>query len=160
MTATSAVERHLGAEVRAMEEGHNVRWDDAGRCFLIVSDTRPGVTYRLTVAAQVGPSRRFVRLTVSCDCPAGVRAALQPAGLARCKHGARLMQRLERHGMARWDGDSSRFLAHGSLLDAALADAFDAAGDPPVTLDAPGCRPKAPAMDDAAKLAAQIQAGL
>mgnify|MGYP001607640951 CR=1 FL=1 len=156
------VERHLAAEVRAMTEGHSVRWDDAGRCFLVKSDTRDGVTYRLTVSAVVSASRRFVPLVVSCDCPAGVKARLQPAGLARCKHGARVMQRLEREGLARFDGTQNRFIASGTLRDAALADADEAPerDDPPVTVERAGHRARRKVTTDMDELAQQLKNSL
>lgn len=155
-----AVERHLAAEVRAAEEGHSVRWSDAGACFLVKSDTRDDVTYHITVRAVVH-TRRHATLVASCDCPAGIMARQQPSGVARCKHGARLFQRLIRERMARWDPTTQRIIATGELLKAAVAEAFDASDDPSgVAMSGPGIRKPRPNMDDADALAERIKAGM
>lgn len=123
MTATW-VESALAAEVRAVEEGHHARWDDARRCFLVKSDSGPR-TYEVTVNAVV-PGNRACKpwLSFGCTCPAGVkgRHASRPVP---CKHAALVARRLERMGLASWDGQQAPWRPEGDLLVACQRDALE-----------------------------------
>ncbi len=91
---------NLAAECRAVEDGHLARLAPDGKALLVKSDTRPGVTYRVTVSGVNG----FVHGT--CDCPWGEHApAGQGLGMATCKHLALACRRLVREGLARFDGE-------------------------------------------------------
>lgn len=91
-----AVERNLGAEVRAVEEGHRCRLDAARGLFLVKSDTS-GRTYELGAKAYDD------LVAIHCTCPAGVKRHV-PAGQTVCKHAALVARRLEREGLVRFDG--------------------------------------------------------
>jgi hypothetical protein len=103
-----AAQRNLAAECRAVEEGHNCRIDHTRGVFVVRSDTSP-VQYVLTCHAVNG------LLSFSCT-----PEALEPGfvvsrslhlhsrrsalGVLGCKHAARCAQRLERAGLAYFDG--------------------------------------------------------
>lgn len=119
VTALSKIiERGIAAESRAVEEGHHARWSDEHGCFVVKSDTREGVTYRIGVEALGAPSRipRY-SLRFSCTCPAGRTAKT----LLACKHGAAVARRLERMRLAEWDGRDGSWRPKGSLLEYATA---------------------------------------
>lgn len=107
------IERSIAAEARAVEEGHQARWSDEHGCFVVKSDTRPDVTYKVGVEAVVAASSvpRYT-LRFACTCPAGVRSR----DLLACKHGALVARRLERMGLAFWDGRDGSWRPVGSLL--------------------------------------------
>lgn len=91
---------NLAAEVRAVEAGHHARLDADGRALLVTSDSEPGVTRRVTVEGRMG----FVAGT--CSCPAGRnRFAPRGLGVAQCMHIALVCRRLEREGLASFDGE-------------------------------------------------------
>lgn len=90
----------LAAEVRFVEEGHRVRIDTDRHVFLVKSDTSDR-TYELVATAQAG------LLRVSCTCPAGRHARTNAA--LPCKHSLGVCEKLELHGLARFDGQ--RWLA-------------------------------------------------
>lgn len=97
----TAVERSIGAEVRAIEEGH--RAFAAGDRFEVISDRGDGVRYQVTVAdvgglIAFGCDHRQVRRYATS-------ATTEEPGLLPCKHAAVVAHRLEREGLARFDGD-------------------------------------------------------
>lgn len=96
--AAAVVARNLGAEVRAVEEGHRCRLDAARSLFLVLSDSGAR-TYELAAGASV-----HGYLVVSCTCPAGIKGRQRPAGTLPCKHAALVARRLERADLARFDG--------------------------------------------------------
>jgi hypothetical protein len=161
-TRTGAVERALAAEVRAMEDGHQARWSTADRCFTVVSESEPGASRRVYVEARVFSDRRAV-LVFSCDCPAGEFGRQSPAGLFACKHSARVAQRLERERLARFDRTTTRWIATGNLLAAALEDAdrnpAPVRNDPPATVSGPGHKAHVPTETNAERLRRMLQAG-
>ncbi len=97
---TPVAYRNLAAECRAVEHGHNCRLAPDGRSFLVVSESEPGVTRHVTAEGRGG------YVAVTCDCPAG-RGVLAPIGLGInvCWHGASACRRLEREGLASFDGE-------------------------------------------------------
>ena len=95
-TAQRTARRNLAAEVRGHEEGHLCRIDHERGLFLVRSDSGPR-TYELTAHAFDG------LLVVGCTCPAGVKRRNEPGRLI-CKHASKVARRLERHGLARFDG--------------------------------------------------------
>lgn len=112
----SAALRNLGAEVRAVEEGHRCRWDATRRLFLVKSDSGAR-TYELTVGAQVAPDGDPL-LVVSCTpCPSSSRQ--RPAGILGCKHRGLVARRLERMGFARFDG--ARWRVRPTVVDLAAS---------------------------------------
>ena len=151
--------RSLFAEVRAVESGHNARWSDTDRCFLVASDSEPGVNRQVTVGG-VKMAGDLVYLVLSCSCPQGRRGQQISYGMTGCKHAATVARRLERERLARWESSNSRWVARGALHEAGLAAAFDTSNDPSATLDAPGHRAKGPAWDDQARVAEQIRNSL
>lgn len=101
MGATPA-QRNLAAEVRAVEEGHQARLDSARRCFTVKSDSTPGVSYDVRVTAGATVDELSIAgggslCHVECSCPAGQKRKLP--GVTPCKHGARVLERLLRHGL-------------------------------------------------------------
>lgn len=98
-------QRALAAEVRAVEEGHHAVVQPGG-WLRIVSDSRPGKSYAVSFAALStwGP------VAFSCE-PRGEGAYSddhlsltgQP-GIPPCKHSALAARRLEREGLAHFDG--------------------------------------------------------
>ncbi len=90
-------QRNLAAEVRAIEEGHIARLALERGVLLVTSDTRPGVIYELV------PQGRNGLLHISCTCPGATPDRGAPGDLA-CKHAALVARRLERAGLARFDG--------------------------------------------------------
>lgn len=107
----------LAAECRAVEEGHHARWDDARQRFLVKSDSGPR-TYEVTVRGIV-PANHDVApwLDFGCTCPAGMRGRTSSRPVP-CKHAALVARRLERTGLASWDGDTAPWAPQGALLDA------------------------------------------
>lgn len=94
----------IAAEVRFVEEGHRVNLDTAAHAFTVVSDTRPGVKYEITVG------RRGAELVFHCTCPAGRFAkGNRPCP---CKHSVGVARRGEREGWASFDG--RRWIAIGA----------------------------------------------
>jgi hypothetical protein len=89
--------RNLHAELRHVESGHRVRLAPDGRCALVTSDSEPGVTRRVRAEGVNG----LVRF--ACDCPAGSNLHVAD-GDVKCRHSAGLARRLEREGLARFDG--------------------------------------------------------
>ncbi len=87
---------NLAAEARAVEEGHYARYDAARHAFVVRSDTSDR-SYAVT--AYGAPDL----IAFSCDCPAGVHRHV-PAGSVACKHQALVGRRLEREGLAHFDG--------------------------------------------------------
>lgn len=88
-------QRNLDAQVRATEEGHVARISEDRQSF--------------TVKAEGGTKSYTVRVydlaghvAFSCSCPAGRRQS--PAGESGCKHAALVALRLERAGLAHFDG--------------------------------------------------------
>ncbi|QOR55393.1 MAG: hypothetical protein SHS37scaffold145_44 [Phage 71_18] len=114
MSAT-AVATALAAELRAVEEGHHARWDDARGLFLVKSDSGPR-TYEVHVHAVVYGDGSAV-LRFSCTCPGSTRGRDDKP--MRCKHAALVARRLERMGLAEWDGTSTPWRPLGALLTAA-----------------------------------------
>ena len=120
-TATTTIgrliQRSIAAEARAVEEGHHAVWDDDARCFTVKSDTTDA-TYKVGVEA-VQAKLRVPRYTLRlrCTCPAGVRSRDDLA----CKHGAVVARRLERMGLAEWDGRDGSWRPTGGLLEYAQA---------------------------------------
>lgn len=112
---STIVQRAIAAEVRAVEEGHHAFWSDQLACFTVKSDTRHGVTYQVRPAAIVAAPGAPVSLRFSCSCIAGRTSRT----LLPCKHGALVARRLERMGLAQFDGGTWRPL--GALLDAAVS---------------------------------------
>jgi hypothetical protein len=96
MVVTTAVGT-INAEARAVEEGHHAFVVEGG-AIEVVSDSNPGVRYRLTYRG-VGSY-----LVVSCSCPAGSHGRSVALGHLGCKHAALVARRLEREGLAHWDG--------------------------------------------------------
>lgn len=95
----------LAAEVRFVEEGHRVHLDTAAHAFTVVSDSRPGVKYEITVGA------RGTEMVFTCSCPAGHHAkGNRPLP---CKHASGVARRLERAGLAAFDG--RRWVVAGPL---------------------------------------------
>lgn len=90
MTLPAAV----AAEVRFLESGRNTRLDTAAHCFTVRSESGER-TYQVTIASQ------GAELRGSCTCPAGRHAR---HGFESCKHVAGCCRRLEREGLARFDG--------------------------------------------------------
>lgn len=117
----SWVESALAAEARAVEEGHHARWDDQRRLFLVKSDSSDR-DYEITVRAIV-PARPCVSpwLSFGCTCPAAQRGRHRSEPVP-CKHAALVARRLEREGLAAWDGSTAPWVPLGPLLEAALAD--------------------------------------
>ena len=150
--------RSLFAECRAVESGQNARWSDEQHCFLVCSESEPGVDRQVTVSGLVVHGR--VHLLFACSCPQGTRGRGISSGRTACRHAALLARRLQREKLAFWRDSDNRWLAAGMLREAALEQAFDGSDEPPGVLDAPGHRARRPAMDDADKVAAQLRAGL
>jgi hypothetical protein len=85
----------VAAEVRFVEEGHHTFATLEGS-YRVVSDTRPGVTYEVTIVAWTDLLRGL------CNCPAGTHS--RHGTEVPCKHTAGVFRRLEREGLARFDG--------------------------------------------------------
>lgn len=111
MAFTTATTRTIAAECRFVEEGHRVRLDAERHVFRVVSDSRPGVTYEVTVAVQ------GAELRGSCTCPAGRHARHGVA--CCCKHVAGAFHTGEAHGWAAWDGQ--RWIITGALAKVVAA---------------------------------------
>lgn len=94
-----ATTRNLSAECRAVEEGHCARIDANRGVFVVTSDTHPDRSYDV-VANAVGTVMGYV--VTHCTCPAG-RRRLEPGDVG-CKHAALVCRRLEREGLAAFDG--------------------------------------------------------
>lgn len=107
----------LAAELRAVEEGHHARWDADRGVFLVKSDTGPR-TYEVSVQAVVYADDSAV-LRFSCTCLGSSRGRGDKP--VRCKHAALVGRRLERSGLATWDGDTAPWRPTGALLAAAVA---------------------------------------
>mgnify|MGYP001615358808 CR=1 FL=1 len=107
------VKQAIEAEARAVLEGHHAVWSDEHGCFTVKSDSTDA-TYRVGVEA-VGSQARIPRfaLRFSCTCPAGIHART----LLACKHAALVARRLERMGLAEWDGRDGSWRPTGNLLD-------------------------------------------
>lgn len=102
---------NLGAEVRAVESGRNVRWNqDTGR-FVVLSDDGHR-TYSVTVSA-VGDLLRM-----SCTCKAGRLGAQRPAGEIGCRHRGACARRLERMGWASFGVDGLWHVTDRALVAA------------------------------------------
>jgi hypothetical protein len=96
----------LGAEERAIEEGHRA-WIAEGGAIEVVSDTQIGVRYRVTFDVAPGNFIHF-----HCTCRAG---ECRPHLLVPCKHSTLAGRRLEREGFAEWhDG---RFVLAAKFAD-------------------------------------------
>ncbi len=96
--AMTRPQRNLAAELRAVEEGHVARLALERGVLLVCSDTRPGVVYELRPESHNG------LLYVTCTCPSGSCADRGAPGDLACKHAALVARRLERTGLARFDG--------------------------------------------------------
>jgi hypothetical protein len=92
---TRNLPKAVAAEVRFVEEGHHVFGTTGEGHYRVVSDSRPGVTYEVTV------TRWTDLLRASCDCPAGNHS--RHGTPVPCKHSAGVLRRLEREGLARFD---------------------------------------------------------
>jgi len=102
---------NLAAECRAVEEGHHCRLAPDRSHFLVRSENRPA-TYEVRASAIGG------LVSFSCTCPFGTHHQPPAAGLAGCKHGALAARRLEREGLARFDGEHWRTTPKADALAA------------------------------------------
>lgn len=95
-TAAARGTRNLAAEVRWIEEGHQVHADPAAGVFWTVSE-RTGQRYEMTATAQV-MGDGTAPIAFGCTCPSGARPVA--IGSTGCKHRAGLARRLMRDGLA------------------------------------------------------------
>jgi hypothetical protein len=84
----------LACEERGLREGHRARVCPDGS--ILVKSESGGGSYRVWVAGV-----RDGLLVLGCTCPSGGYRARLPVP---CKHAALAARRLEREGLARWDG--------------------------------------------------------
>lgn len=95
------MDRTLAAECRAVEEGHRafLEHDAAGPYLRVVSDTTPGLHYR--VEATVHTAGEPIVWTCRPSAEGDHHGLLgNVAGRTPCKHMAVAARRLERHGLA------------------------------------------------------------
>lgn len=107
--STTTAEHNLAAECRAVEEGHRCRLDRERGVFLVRSDSRP-VTYELRASGVSG------YVVVTCTCPAHRHGTQRSLGTVPCKHAALVCRRLEREGLARFDGRVWRITSSAERL--------------------------------------------
>lgn len=108
----SIAQRNLDAEARAVEEGHNAIVQPGG-WVKVKSDTFEGKFYRVDFSAAFADDPIYF----VCQ-PLGRKAfeedhlvvSLEP-GVVGCKHAARAARRLEREGLAQFDGERWRTTA-------------------------------------------------
>ncbi len=96
--ATPVCYRNLAAECRAVESGNHARLAADGTALLVVSESDPGRSRRVTASGAAGAPVMF-----GCDCPWGEYNS-PTHGLAGCRHMATAARRLEREGLIRFDG--------------------------------------------------------
>ena len=102
----------VNAEVRWVEEGHRAFFRSGpDRHFEIVSDSDPGVRYRLSVEARQVGGRYLIH--VFCNCKSGQNRDHLPVP---CKHAAGVARRMVREGFA--VNDAGTFLLHPRLVPA------------------------------------------
>lgn len=106
-TITAQRAQDLGAEVRAVEEGHRA-FVQPGGWIKVVSDSRPNTSYSVTFHATVSGTIHF-----HCTCPSGVN---RPHKLVPCKHAALAGRRLEREKIAIWS--DALWWVHPDLAEA------------------------------------------
>lgn len=90
----------LAAEIRAIEEGHRAFLNDDGS-LSVKSDSRDGVTYRITFSIGGHFVGGEMAVKFSCSCPSGQS---RPSEIVPCKHASLAGRRLEREGLAIWKG--------------------------------------------------------
>jgi hypothetical protein len=100
----------LAAEIRAVEEGHNARVMPDGS-ILVKAESHPG-SYRVFIRGIDDAILWF-----GCSCRSGEYRASLPVP---CKHAALAARRLEREGLARWDGGVWRLREHAQVRGARL----------------------------------------
>jgi hypothetical protein len=100
----------LAAEIRAVEEGHNARVLPDGS-ILVKAESNPG-SYRVFIRGIVDGMLRF-----GCTCRSGEYRTSLPVP---CKHAALAARRLEREGLARWDGGTWRLRERAQVRGARL----------------------------------------
>lgn len=110
----------VAAEVRFVEEGHHTFTKLEGS-YSVISDTRPGVTYTVTVVSWLDLLRGL------CNCPAGNHS--RHGTPVPCKHTAGVFRRLEREGLARFDTKTDtwrdpHYTPSAPLSEDELADLF------------------------------------
>lgn len=104
---------NTAAELRAIEDEHNCRWDPTRRVFVVLSSDG-STAYDLTVGA-VGDL-----LVASCACTAGRKGRTPAPGIIGCRHRAALARRLRRMGVASF-GDDGLWHVSPRLLAEAVA---------------------------------------
>jgi hypothetical protein len=119
---TTRLPKAVAAEVRFVEEGHHVFLLAEGT-YHVISDSLPNTTYTVEIVKFMDLLRGL------CDCKAGRHA--RHGTDVPCKHVAGMFRRLEREGVAVFDGTSWRdpsYTPPPPLTEAELDQLFDDLG--------------------------------
>lgn len=101
----STAQRNLAAEIRAYEEGHRAYVDGREDRYRVISDTRHGKIYRVTVAA-LEPDEPIVFHCApdgtGCYHDDHLQVRSREPGHVPCKHAALVARSMERKGQVRF----------------------------------------------------------